>query len=86
MKKLWVDFQNAGHDGVRLICNGTISELKEKGIELKGGLQLLIWSEDYDDNDNPDNLSVEAIVKYSHSDRCWVAQFDYEKLKNESNK
>jgi hypothetical protein len=86
MDTLWVDFQNAGHDGVRLICNGTLADLKEKGIELRDGLQLLIWSEDYDDNGNPDNLSVEAVVRYSNSDKCWVAQYDNKKLMNESKK
>ena len=86
MDTLWVDFQNSGHDGVRLICNGTLADLKEKGIELRDGLQLLIWSEDYDDNGNPDNLSVEAVVRYSNSDNCWVAQYDSKKLMNESKK
>jgi len=84
METLWVDFQNAGYDGVRLICKGTLKELKEKNIELKDDLQLLIWSDDEDDNGRKDNLLVEAVVKFSVVDHCWVAQFDENNLKHES--
>jgi len=59
MEKLWVDFQNAGIEGVRLICEGTLKEMRQKKITLKDGLTLLIWSEDQDDNGKPDNLMVE---------------------------
>ena len=84
METLWVDFQNAGYDGVRLICSGTLKELKEKNIELKGGLQLLIWSNDEDENGRKDNLLVEAVVKFSDFDNCWIAEFDEKNLKYES--
>ena len=83
IETLWVDFQNAGY-GVRLICSGTLKELQEKKIELKDGLQLLIWSDDEDDNGGKDNLLVEAVVKFSDVDHCWVAQFDKNNLKHES--
>jgi len=84
METLWVDFQNEGKEGVRLICTGTLKELKEKSIELIDGLELLIWSDDKDDCGKIDNLIVEATVKYSNIDQCWVAQFDNEKLRNQS--
>ena len=84
METLWVDLNNMGHDGMRLICKGTLDELKEKSIQLYDGLQILIWDNDQDENGNADNLVVEAIVKYSNTDQCWVAQFDNAHLKNQS--
>jgi len=81
-----VDIQNTGYEGVRLICAGTLKEITGKGIKLKDGLHLLIWSEDQDDDGKADNLIVEAVVKFSDVDKCWVAQFDYAQLKHESDK
>lgn len=84
METLWVDFQNAGKDGVRLICKGTLDEISEKGLTLHEGLQLIIWTEDQDDDGKPDNLVVNAVIKYSTIDGCWIAQFNVDDLKNES--
>ena len=32
METFWVDFNNTGKEGVRLICKGTLDELKGKNI------------------------------------------------------
>jgi len=84
VQRVWVDFQNMGYEGVRLICAGTLKDIDEKAIKLYDGLQLIVWQEDEDDNGNPDDLIVEATVKYSEIDNCWVAQFDEDSLVNES--
>jgi len=84
METLWVDFNNMGKEGVRLICKGTIDELNAKSIRLRDGLELLIWDNDQDDFGNTDNLIVNAIVKYSETDKCWVAQFNDADLIHES--
>jgi hypothetical protein len=84
MERLWVDFNNMGKDGVRLTCSGTLNELNDKAIILYNGLKLIAWMEDEDDNGKADNLLVEAVVKYSFKDNCWVAQFDGDKLIHES--
>jgi len=84
METLWVDFNAMGKEGVVLICKGTIDELNAKSIVLYDGLELLVWTEDQDDSGNSDNLTVNAVVKYSNIDKCWVAQFDNEDLMHES--
>jgi len=84
METLWVDFNNMGKEGIRLICKGTIDELNEKSIVLYDGLQLRIWDSDQNDLGEPDNLSVNAEVKYSDVDKCWVAQFESDNLIHES--
>ena len=67
MDKIWVDFNNIGVDGVRLICQGTLDDIKKNGIILKEGLRLIIWDEE---------LLAESIVKFSSNDNCWVAKID----------
>jgi hypothetical protein len=69
---------------VRLICNGTLKEIKEKDIQLRDQLKLLIWSDDQDENGKRDNLIVEATVKYSDADNGWVAQYNERDLKHKS--
>jgi hypothetical protein len=84
METLWVDLNNIGKEGVRLICKGTIDELNEKSIILHDGLELLIWDYDQDNSGNSDNLTVNAIIKYSDIDKCWIAQFENKDLMHES--
>ena len=84
MVKLWVDFNNNSENGVRLNCQGTKDDLLNQKIELKEGMQLLIWDKDFDDNNRPDNLIVEAVAKYNYSQKVWEAVFEWEKIKHES--
>ena len=67
MDKVWVDFNNCGVDGVRLICQGTLDDIKKNGIVLKEGLKLIIWDEE---------LLAESTVTHSSTDKCWVAHID----------
>lgn len=76
MEKLWVDFNNAGIEGIRLTSKITIEQIKEKEIVLYDGLEILIWDEEDDEMGNYSNLSVKAIVKYSSIDKCWVAKYN----------
>ncbi len=86
METLWVDFQNSGKEGVRLICNGTIEELKNKNIILKEGLEFFIWDDDEDVYGNPGILIVKSTIKYSTIEQCWVAQYNSAELKHKSGK
>jgi hypothetical protein len=76
METLWVDFQNTSDEGVRLNCNGTLAEIKEKQLELYVGLKLLIWYEDLNDDGSRDKLVAEAIVGYSEQEKLWFAYYD----------
>ena len=84
METLEVDFNSMGVEGVRLSCNGTLKEIEKKAIVLYDGLKLLVWERDEYDDGSIDKLSVEAIVKYSKIDKCWVGQFDTNDIKLES--
>ncbi len=64
MIRLWADFNAGSENGLFLNCKGTIDDLARQKIELKDGMELLLWNENLDENNNPDNLIVEAIAKY----------------------
>jgi hypothetical protein len=82
--KLWADFNANSENGLRLSCKGTIDDLLSQGIELKEGMKLLVWDEDFDENNRPDNLIVEAIAKYNYKLKVWEAVFEWGKIKHES--
>ena len=82
--KLWVDFNASSDLGLRLNCKGTIEDLNRQNIELVEGLELLLWNEDFDANDNPDNLVVEAIARYNPKKNLWEAEFNRRNIRHES--
>jgi hypothetical protein len=82
--KLWADFNTNSKNGLLLICNGTLEEIKKQQIELKDGMRLLIWDEDFDDNNIQDNILVEAIAKFNPELNCWEAVFDWKEITHES--
>jgi len=75
-----------GKEGLRLSCKGTIEDLNAKKIILHDGLKLTVWTNDKDEQGNIDNLTVSATIKYSYIDKCWVAQFQNDDLKHESDR
>jgi hypothetical protein len=86
MEILWVDFNSMGIEGVRLSCNGTQKEIKDKGLVLFDGLKLLVWYVDEYEDGSTDKLSAEVIVKYSDIDKCWVGQINSNGIQLESSK
>ena len=84
MIKVWADFNASSKNGLFLNCKGTIDDLARQKIELKDGMELLLWDEDLDENNNPDNLIVQAIAKYNNKLKIWEGVFDWEKMRHES--
>ncbi len=84
MTRLWADFSASTDNGLRLNCNGTIDDLSKQNIELEEGLKLLLWDEDTDKNDKPDNLVVEAIAQFNYELNIWEGVFDWKRIKHQS--
>ncbi len=81
---IWVDFNARSDYGLRLNCKGTIDDLSEQKITMKDGMKLILWDEDFDNSGNRDNLIVEATAKYNHEKRIWEGEFEWSKIKHES--
>jgi hypothetical protein len=81
---LQVDFNNRCVTGVKLITgeDNILSKGKKK-IKLYDGLQAVLWDHDYHDK-KVDSLAVIAVINYSFEESCWVAGFNFDDLKHES--
>ena len=75
--RVYADFQNLDDaNRLRLTCVGTVQDLQRHGIQLQEGLDLTFYSDDADDQGQPDELRVEGIVHYDADGQCWVATVD----------
>lgn len=71
--KVFADFHNADLLGrLRLNCIGTIQDLASQHIELQNGQLLTLYSED---------LEVDGVVHYSEQEHLWVAEIDWEAIR-----
>jgi hypothetical protein len=71
--RVFVDFHNADAQGrLRLNCIGTIEDLSAQKVELQAGQQLTLYSED---------LEVDGVVEYSHSEHLWVVIIDWNEIR-----
>jgi hypothetical protein len=86
LPEVYADFQNADPQGrVRLNCIGTVNDLSRQQVQLREGLNLLLYSEDADENGRETRLIAEGTAAYSQDEQCWVAAIDWQRIRHESN-
>ena len=83
--RIYADFQKVDDRGrLILTCQGTLQDLAHHGIELREGLVLTFYSDDADDQGNPDELVVEGLVEYDGNAHHWTAAIDWQAIKHAS--
>ena len=83
--KVYADFQNLDDaNRLRLTCAGTHRDLEHQGIRLQEGLVLTLYTDDADDQGQPDEMRAEGVVHYDENARCWVAAIDWGSLRHAS--
>jgi hypothetical protein len=83
--RVFADFQNLDAENrLRLTCAGTRRDLERQGIELRQGMTLTLYTDDADDDGQPDELRTEGIVQYNEAEKCWVAAIDWQSLRHAS--
>ncbi|MCI0642127.1 MAG: hypothetical protein L0Y72_20925 [Gemmataceae bacterium] len=83
--RIYADFQNLDNENrLRLTCAGTFEDLKKLGVELREGLVLTFYTDDEDDDGNPDELFVDGTVRFNDDDQLWVAEIDWNALRHAS--
>jgi hypothetical protein len=83
--RVYADFQNADPSGrIRLNCTGTLADLARERIELREGLPLTLYADDFDNNGQPDELITHGVASYSHDEHCWVATVDWGAIRHRS--
>jgi hypothetical protein len=82
---VYADFQNLDNaNRVRLTCAGTLQDLVRQGLQLQQGLVLTLYSDDADDQCQPDELGAEGVVHYDTDGQCWVATIDWATIRHAS--
>ena len=84
-ERVYIDFQKLD-DWRRPILSaaGTVRDLERLGIELREGLTVAFYSDDEDDQGNPDPLLVEGTVRFDDEHRRWVAEISWEEIRHAS--
>jgi hypothetical protein len=80
---LQVNFNDRCSGGIRLSTKGSLYKQGKQKVKLHEGAKAIIWDKDINDKQT-DNLAVEALILYSKLDNCWIASFNYDDLKHES--
>jgi hypothetical protein len=82
--QIYADFQNADAQGrLRLICTGSLNDLAHQQVQLREGMDLLLYCDDADDQGREARLVVEGSATYSQDEQCWVAVIDWQKIRHE---
>ena len=83
--RIWVDFMKTDGDRrILLTARGTLADLERTGTELQDGLSLSVYSDDADDNGQPDDLLADGIVHFDEEHKRWVLQIDWEAIRHRS--
>ncbi len=83
--RAYADFQNLDDaNRLRLTCAGTWQDLERQQIELRDGLRLPFYTDDADDDGNPDELLVDGVVHYDSVGQVWVATVDWQAVRHTS--
>ena len=83
--RIYADFQNLDDfNQLRLTCAGTLQDLQSQGIQLQEGMVLTFYTDDADDQGQPDELRAEGIVHYDKEGHSWVAAIDWNALRHAS--
>jgi hypothetical protein len=77
--RVYADFQNLDDENrLRLTCAGTRRDLQQQGIELREGMVLTLYTDDANEQGQPDPLLAEGVVHYDDAQQCWVAAIDWQ--------
>ena len=85
LPRVYADFQNLDDENrLRLICAGTRRDLERQKIELREGMSLTLYTDDANDEGQPDELLAEGVVQYNEAENCWVAAIDWSAIRHSS--
>lgn len=84
MKPILVDLNKNSGERILLTCVGTLRDLERQNIKLENGLRLWFYDSDVDKYGSTDNLIFEGIVKFDEELQNWVAEVNWNEIKNMS--
>jgi hypothetical protein len=85
MDRIYADLsQKRSGRSVKLTTVGTRRDLTRFGLELSDGLALRMWTDDADDEGQPDPLLFEGTARWDAKEDCWMADVDWEAVRHAS--
>jgi hypothetical protein len=83
--RVYADFQNLDDENRRRLTGaGTRRDLECQGIELRQGMALTLYSDDANDEGQPDELVTDGVVQYNVAEQCWVAAIAWQAIRHAS--
>src|SRR5437867_12229277 len=83
--RVYADFQSLDDSNrLKLTGAGTMRDLERHAIELREGLVLTLYTDDADDQGQPDELRAEGVAHYDAEGQCWVAAIDWSAIRHDS--
>ena len=82
MKLVYGDFMKNDDENRLVLTFGSYRDLTKHNIELQNGLHLVFYNEDENRDGVRDDLVVEGIVVYDEKKERWVAEIDWDAIKN----
>ena len=80
---VFVDFQRTDGQGHLLLDTpGTRDDLARHNIDLRDGLEMLVYEDDADDAGNPDPLVARSIVRFDPIQRRFVAHVNWTQIRS----
>jgi hypothetical protein len=72
--RIYADFHKTWERGqVILTCLGTLVDLRQLKIDLVEGLEVVLYMDDADRHGNPDDLEVDAVIRFHPDLGQWRA-------------
>ena len=82
MKLIYGDFMKSDYEHRLILTFGSYKDLEKHNIELENGLRLVFYNEDENDDGIRDDLVVEGVVNYDEVNKRWVAEINWNEIKN----
>ncbi len=74
--RIYADFLKQDDSGRAILtCRGTLRDVEEQKVVLRDGLDVLLYSDDTDEADKPDDLEVDAKIEYDFVNQRWTAVY-----------
>jgi len=88
MHRIYHDFnklfpgREEGMAAAPLVCSGTKRDLDERRLTLQEGMLVMLYQCDPDMDGSPAFLEVNATIRYSPEEECFMADFVWDELKH----
>lgn len=82
--RIYTDFMMHDGDGRVIVFMNGKDHPSKMPIPFRNGLEVILYSDDSDDDGKSDDLEVDAVLEYNEAHRYWVGIYDKTKFRHVS--